>query len=79
MAFSVFRRRTRRHRGAGSRAGEGGSTQRTSAGPIGTVITNISFDHEKHLGSSLEAIAFEKAGIVKRNVPLVMGAGQVHR
>lgn len=41
--------------------------------PIGTVITNISFDHEKHLGSSLEAIAFEKAGIVKRNVPLVMG------
>ena len=41
--------------------------------PIGTVITNISFDHEKHLGSSLEAIAFEKAGVVKRNVPLVMG------
>ena len=41
--------------------------------PIGTIITNISFDHEKHLGSSLEAIAFEKAGIVKRNVPLVMG------
>lgn len=41
--------------------------------PIGTVITNISFDHEKHLGSSLEAIAFEKAGIVKRHVPLVMG------
>lgn len=41
--------------------------------PIGTVITNIAFDHEKHLGSSLEAIAFEKAGIVKRNVPLVMG------
>ena len=41
--------------------------------PIGTIITNISFDHEKHLGSSLEAIAFEKAGIVKQDVPLVMG------
>ena len=41
--------------------------------PIGTIITNISFDHEKHLGSSLEAIAFEKAGIVKRDVPLVVG------
>ena len=40
---------------------------------IGTVITNISFDHEKHLGSSLEAIAFEKAGILKQNVPLVIG------
>lgn len=40
---------------------------------IGTLITNIAFDHEKHLGSSLEAIAFEKAGILKRNVPLVLG------
>ena len=41
--------------------------------PTGTVITNVSFDHEKYLGSSLEAIAFEKAGILKWNVPLVMG------
>ena len=41
--------------------------------PLGTVITNVSFDHEKYLGSSLEAIAFEKAGILKHNVPLVMG------
>ena len=41
--------------------------------PIGTVITNISFDHEQYLGSSLEAIAFEKAGILKRHVPCVMG------
>ena len=40
---------------------------------IGTVVTNISFDHEQYLGSSLEAIAFEKAGILKQNVPLVMG------
>ena len=30
--------------------------------PIGTIITNISFDHEKHLGSSLDAIAFEESG-----------------
>jgi len=40
---------------------------------IGTVITNVSFDHEKYLGSSLEEIAFEKAGILKWNVPLVTG------
>lgn len=40
---------------------------------IGTVVTNISFDHERYLGSSLEAIAFEKAGILKQHVPLVMG------
>ena len=54
--------------------GLGGRFDATNAcRPIGTIITNISFDHEKHLGSSLEAIAFEKAGIVKRNVPLVIG------
>ena len=41
--------------------------------PIGTVVTNVSFDHEQYLGSSLEAIAFEKAGILKRTVPLVVG------
>lgn len=41
--------------------------------PIGTIITNISFDHEQYLGSSLEAIAFEKAGILKQHVPCVMG------
>ncbi len=40
---------------------------------IGTVITNISFDHESYLGSSLQAIAFEKAGVMKRNVPMVIG------
>ncbi len=40
---------------------------------IGTVITNISFDHERYLGSSLQAIAFEKAGIMKRNIPMVIG------
>ncbi len=40
---------------------------------IGTVITNISFDHEQYLGSSLEAIAFEKAGILKPGVPLIVG------
>ena len=41
--------------------------------PVGTVMTNVSFDHEKYLGSSLEAIAFEKAGILKENIPLVIG------
>jgi len=36
------------------------------------VITPISFDHESFLGSSLELIAGEKAGILKTNVPLVL-------
>ncbi len=36
-------------------------------------ITNIAFDHMKYLGNTLEAIAFEKAGIIKTNVPVVVG------
>ncbi len=40
---------------------------------IGTVITNVSFDHEQYLGSTLPAIAFEKAGIMKQHTPVVIG------
>jgi dihydrofolate synthase/folylpolyglutamate synthase len=39
--------------------------------PIITVITNIAMDHQEYLGSSLRAIAAEKAGIIKGGVPLV--------
>ena len=38
-----------------------------------SVITNISFDHTGFLGDTLEKIAGEKAGIIKRNVPVVIG------
>lgn len=41
--------------------------------PLGTIITNVSFDHERYLGPSLPDIAFEKAGIIKRRVPVVVG------
>jgi dihydrofolate synthase/folylpolyglutamate synthase len=41
--------------------------------PLVSVITTISRDHEKHLGSTLRRIAFEKAGIVKPGVPVVCG------
>jgi len=41
--------------------------------PDATVITNISFDHISLLGDTLEKIAFEKAGILKRNIPVVIG------
>jgi dihydrofolate synthase / folylpolyglutamate synthase len=41
--------------------------------PAVTVITSIDFDHEVHLGTTLEAIAGEKAGIVKPRVPVVTG------
>ena len=42
--------------------------------PVVTAITSIALDHERHLGYTLRAIAFEKAGIVKPGVPLVVGA-----
>lgn len=38
-----------------------------------SVITNISYDHQQLLGSTLAEIAFEKAGIIKRRVPVVIG------
>lgn len=41
--------------------------------PIVTVITSIGFDHMQILGNTLTLIASEKAGIIKRNVPLVEG------
>lgn len=42
--------------------------------PAVTAITSIDFDHERHLGTTLAAIAAEKAGIAKAGVPLVVGA-----
>lgn len=41
--------------------------------PILSVITNISFDHTQFLGDTLAKIAGEKAGIIKPNVPVVIG------
>lgn len=41
--------------------------------PSVAVITSIDLDHERHLGTTLAQIAFEKAGIAKRGVPLVVG------
>nr|WP_246516195.1 folylpolyglutamate synthase/dihydrofolate synthase family protein [Aequorivita echinoideorum] len=38
-----------------------------------SVITNIGLDHTQFLGNSLAKIAVEKAGIIKRNVPVVIG------
>ena len=42
--------------------------------PVISVITNIDFDHENFLGHSLGEIAAEKAGILKKGVPVVLAA-----
>jgi len=41
--------------------------------PILSVITNIGLDHTQFLGSTLEEIALEKAGIIKQRIPVVIG------
>ncbi len=41
--------------------------------PILSIITNISFDHTNFLGNTLEKIAKEKAGIIKQNIPVIIG------
>lgn len=44
--------------------------------PLLSVITNISYDHKDILGDTLPEIAAEKAGIIKPNVPVVIGEQQ---
>lgn len=56
--------------------GLGGKYDATNviAKPAMTIITPVSYDHAEFLGTDLANIAAEKAGIVKRGVPLVVGA-----
>jgi dihydrofolate synthase/folylpolyglutamate synthase len=42
--------------------------------PLVTVITTVALDHEEYLGRTVDAIASEKAGIVKPGVPLIVGS-----
>lgn len=45
--------------------------------PYVSVITNISYDHANLLGNTLEKIAGEKAGIIKKDTPVVVGRKQI--
>ena len=52
--------------------GMGGRLDATNATqPVVSVLTPVDLDHQKWLGNSLAEIAFEKAGIIKRHVPVV--------
>jgi len=44
--------------------------------PILSIITNIGYDHTNLLGNTLSEIAFEKAGIIKPGIPVVIGEKQ---
>lgn len=72
VAFEIFR--LARVDVAVIEVGLGGRFDATNVlEPVVTAIVSIDFDHERHLGRTLPAIAFEKAGIAKRGVPLVLG------
>jgi dihydrofolate synthase / folylpolyglutamate synthase len=72
VAFEIFRRR---HVDVAIvEVGLGGRFDATNVlAPAITAITSIALDHERHLGHTLAEIAFEKAGIAKPGVPLVIG------
>jgi dihydrofolate synthase/folylpolyglutamate synthase len=54
--------------------GMGGRLDATNCiSPLVSVITTIGLDHTQFLGTTLEAIAGEKAGIIKQNIPVVIG------
>jgi dihydrofolate synthase/folylpolyglutamate synthase len=72
MACELFRGRTSDV--AVFEVGLGGRLDSTNVvTPVATAITSIDLDHQAFLGSTLAEIAFEKAGIIKPGVPLVLG------
>jgi dihydrofolate synthase/folylpolyglutamate synthase len=72
MAFDHFRRE--QVDVAVVEVGLGGRLDSTNIiRPLLSVITNISYDHQQFLGDTLPEIAGEKAGIIKSNIPVVIG------
>lgn len=57
--------------------GMGGRLDATNVvNPFATIITSVSLEHQLYLGTTLQQIAAEKAGIVKKNTPLITGVRQ---
>jgi len=72
VAFEIFRRAAVDV--AVVEVGLGGRFDATNVlTPTITAITSIALDHERHLGHTVSDIAFEKAGIAKDGVPLIIG------
>lgn len=75
MAFDYFR--IKNVEVAIVEVGMGGRLDSTNiVTPLVSVITNIGHDHQQFLGDSLDKIAGEKAGIIKKNRPVVIGESQ---
>jgi dihydrofolate synthase/folylpolyglutamate synthase len=72
LAFDYFK--TKKVDIAVIEVGMGGRLDSTNIiTPLISVITNIGLDHTQFLGTTLERIAFEKAGIIKPKIPVVIG------
>ncbi len=72
IAFELFRRA--RVDFAVLEVGLGGRLDATNAvEPVAAAVTSIDFDHEQYLGHTLAAIAGEKAGVLRRAIPVVVG------
>lgn len=75
MAFEYFRRK--KVDIAVVETGLGGRLDSTNViEPLVSIVTNVAFDHMKELGGTLTKIAGEKAGIIKKGVPVITGAGR---
>ena len=70
MAFRYFS--DKKVRIAVIETGMGGRLDSTNIiTPEVSIITGISYDHMQYLGDTLEKIAYEKAGIIKENIPVI--------
>ncbi|MFN3341764.1 MAG: bifunctional folylpolyglutamate synthase/dihydrofolate synthase [Flavobacteriales bacterium] len=75
MAFDYFRKK--KVDIAIIETGLGGRLDSTNViVPELSIITNIGFDHMQFLGNTLPKIASEKAGIIKKNIPVIIGEWQ---
>ncbi|MBS1238647.1 MAG: FolC bifunctional protein, partial [Deltaproteobacteria bacterium] len=78
LAFEYFRRE--KVDIAIIETGLGGRLDSTNViSPLLSIITNVAYDHIDQLGPSLEKIALEKAGIIKKGVPVVTACEGVSR
>jgi dihydrofolate synthase / folylpolyglutamate synthase len=75
MAFAYFQEQGVEY--AVIETGLGGRLDSTNIiDPIATYITNIGYDHQDILGETLAEIAFEKAGIIKSHIPILISERQ---
>ncbi len=73
IAFEYFRRK--KVDIAVIETGLGGRLDSTNVvEPVISIVTNVAFDHMKELGGTIKRIAGEKAGIIKKGVPVITGA-----